>query len=380
MNAGAENLMMLSGDTVLATGRQGVFFGVLEEMAASFSRIDVISPRPEGPAVTHTLFGNVHLHPAAGSRLFQVAHILRTARALLAERRYLIITSHDYGFFYNGIAAYLIHRRTGTPYLSEIHHVPGHPRSAGLRERLDLPLNRVYARFAARHAAAIRVVNRVEMPNLLRSFGVPAEKVRVIPSLYLDTAVFQPMPEEKRHDVLLCGRLVRNKRFDLAIDAVHLLKEEGRRVSVLLVGDGPLRQRLLRQARVLGVHEQIVHERFLATAEDLARAYNRSRMLVCASTSEGGPRVTCEAMACGVPVISTPVGIMTELTRDGYNGLFFQWRADELAERMRMLLDDPALARNMGAAGRAAVMPFERRKMIRNYAESLKALAREARP
>ncbi len=380
MNAGAENLMMLSGDTVLATGRQGVFFGVLQELATHFSRIDVISPRPDGPTVTRSLFGNVFLHPAAGSRLFQVGHILRTAHALLAERPYLILTSHDYGFFYNGIAAYLIHRRTGLPYLSEIHHVPGHPRPAGLRERLDLPLNRVYARFAARHAVAIRVVNRVEMPDLLRSFGVPAAKVRVIPSLYLDTEVFRPLPVEKQHDVLLCGRLVRNKRFDLALEAVGLLKDEGRRVSVLLVGDGPLRERLFQLARALGIASQIVHERFLATAADLARAYNSARMLVCASTSEGGPRVTCEAMACGVPVISTPVGIMTELVRDGFNGLFFHWRAGELAEHMRTLLDDPALAKNLGAAGRAAVLPFERRAMLRNYADNLKALAREARP
>jgi glycosyltransferase involved in cell wall biosynthesis len=352
-----------------------VFYGVLEEMARHFARIDVISPRPGGAITTRELFGNVHLHPSERSRVFQVKHILATARRLMAERRYALITSHDYGLFYNGIAAYRLHRAMGVPYLSEIHHVPGHPRPASLRERIDLPLNWIYARFAARHAAAIRVVNRVEMPELLRSFGVPDEKIRVIPSLYLDTEVFRPRAVEKRHDVVICGRLVANKRFDLVVDAIKLLANRGRRVSLLMIGDGPLRQSLLEQAVSAGVRDQIVHEAFLPTAEDLAQAYCSARMLVCASTSEGGPRVTCEAMACGVPVITTPVGVMTELVKDGDNGLRFEWDSAALAAAIASLLDDPDRARRIGERGRAAVLPFERVKMIRNYAESLKQLA-----
>ncbi len=374
-----ENLMMLSGDTVLATGRQGVFFGVLEEMSRHFERIDVISPRPDGAITTRELFGNVHLHPATSSRLLQVRHVLRTARRLIAERRYALITSHDYGFFYNGIAAYRIHRATGVPYLSEIHHVPGHPRPASLRERIDLPLNQIYARFAARHAVAIRVVNRVEMPALLRSFGVPERKIRVIPSLYLDTEAFRPRAVDKRYDVVACGRLVANKRFDIVIDAIKRLANQGREISLLLIGDGPLREKLLEQAATAGVRGQITHVTFLPTVADLADAYASARVLVCASSSEGGPRVTCEAMACGVPVVSTPVGIMTELVQDGENGVLFEWDAARLAAAIALLLDDPARARRIGERGRQAVLPFERVKMIRNYVESLKELAREAR-
>lgn len=374
----APNLLMLSGDTVLATGRRGVFHGVLEELARHFARIDVIAPRPDGAVTTRELFGNVFLHPAAGSRFGQLRHILGTAGRLFAERRYAIVTSHDYGLFYNGLAAWRLKARFGVPYLSEIHHVPGHPRAANARERLDPLLNRWYARFAARHAVAIRVVNRVEMPRLLRSFGVPEAKIRVIPSLYLDTAVFAPRAVAKEHDVLLCGRLVANKRFDLVLDAVALLRARGRQASVLVVGTGPLDAALAAQARRLGIAEQVRREAFLATPDDLARAYSAARVLVCSSTSEGGPRVTCEAMACGTPVVTTPVGIMTELVEDGVNGFFFDWDPSHLAERLERLLADPELAARVGAAGRAAVLPFERRAMIRNYAEQLLELARGA--
>jgi glycosyltransferase involved in cell wall biosynthesis len=375
-----KNLLMLSGDTVLATGRQGVFFPVLEEMARHFDRIDVISPPPGGPITTRSLFGHVFLHPNPRGRLSQIGHILSTARTLLRERPYLLITSHDYGTFYNGIAAYRLKREFGVPYVSELHHVPGFPRPADLRERIEVPLNRIYARFAARHAVAIRVVNRVEMPTLLKRFGVPEDKIRVIPSLYLDVDVFTPQPPRvKDCDVLLVGRLVKNKRFDLVLDAVGRLRRAGRTVSIKLVGEGPLKAALFAQAERLGIRDQLRHVAFLPTANDLADAYRAARMLVCSSTSEGGPRVTCEAMACEIPVLSTPVGIMTELVNDGVEGRLFAWDVDALAEQIAWVLDHEAEAAAMARRGRAAVLPFERRAMIANYAHRLIELAAEAR-
>lgn len=377
--ASPANLLMLSGDTQLATGKRGVFFGVLEILARHFARIDIIAPRPDGPVTTRELFGNVFLHPGECSRAKQISHILTVAHALHRERSYAIATSHDYGFFYNGIAAYRLKKQYGLPYLSEIHHVPGHPLAASMRERLDKALARVYVPFAARHAAAIRVVNRVEMPKLLASWGIPANRVRVIPSLYLDHAVFRPLSVPKRFDLIAVGRLVANKRFDLVIDALARVRAMGRVVSLLLVGSGPLEADLLARARRLGVAEWIRHERFLATPDDLARAYAESKVLICASTSEGGPRVTCEAMACETPVISTPVGLMAELIHDGTNGLLFRWDVDELASSIVALLDDDEKRADMGRRAREAVTPFERESMIGGYASALLELAASAK-
>ena len=97
--------------------------------------------------------------------------------------------------------------------------------------------------------------------------------------------------------------------------------------------------------------------------------YNRARMLVCASTVEGNPRVTVEAMACGVPVLSTPVGIMPELITHGENGFLFPWNdADALAGDIRQMLDNPALRRQIAEAGRQSVQHFHAETIIEQYA------------
>jgi len=108
----------------------------------------------------------------------------------------------------------------------------------------------------------------------------------------------------------------------------------------------------------------------LESQADVARLYNQAGMLICASTVEGGPRVTVEAMACGTPVISTPVGIMPELLQDGENGLLWHWDVNELAAKIRIFLDDDSFRQRLGEAGRQCVQRFQADAVIEAYARS----------
>ncbi len=372
-------LMMVSGDRQSVLGEKGPFDVLQGEFSRHFERIDVLCPRPPRPPTVECIHGNVHLHPAPVGRARMVGWIAEAGRRLIAAHGHALIVSHDYGWFYNGLGSARLARRTGVPYLSEIHHVPGHPVAADWRERFDRRVARAYVRWARTRAAAFRVVNHVEMPALLRGWGVPDAMIRVIPSLYIDLAVFRPAAEPPpiEQDVCFVGRMVNNKGLDRIVDALALLAARGERRSALFVGRGPLRAATEARARARGIDARFVD--WIGTPEDLAAVYRASGLVVCASTCEGGPRFTVEAMACGTPVVSTRVGIMGELLAGGRAGALAGFDVASLADAIHGVLADPAHRRALGEQGHASAQRFERRAAIAAYAEAVKGLAAEAR-
>ncbi len=370
-------LLMVSGDRQVAIGERGPFTTLLGEFARHFERIDVLCPRPPRPPTVSVIEGHVYFHTAPVGRSRMPNWIAEEGARLVREHEPALITSHDYGWFYNGIGSARLSAATGVPYLSEIHHVPGHPVAADWREGFDKRVARTYVRWARSRAAAFRVVNSVEMPALLASWGVAPEQIRVIPSLYIDFDVFRPAAETViEQDVCFVGRMVINKGLDRIVDALALLQQRGTKASALFVGKGPLAKATQDRARAKNVDARFVE--WVESAGDLAAIYRASRIVVCASTCEGGPRFTVEAMACGTPVVSTRVGVMNELIRDGENGRFAGFDTASLADAIGRTLADEAERRALGEAGRLSVQHCERTRTIRGYADALKQLAGEA--
>lgn len=373
-------LLMLSGDR-LAAGETGPFHAMLREFSRHFERIDVICPRPAVPVTSTVLFDSVFLHPASVKRTGMVKYVFDTGRALLREHGAALITSHDYGWFYNGIGAAKLSKATGVPYVSELHHIPGHPIAADLRERFDKRVARAYVKFATGRVRAFRVVNKVEMPELLRSWGVPEDKILVLASLYIDLATFRaheprPVPE---HDVCFVGRMVNNKGLDRIVDALAHLAKKGAAPRGLFVGKGPLLDATRERARRRGIAERTQFVEWVANPADLADLYRKSRVVVCASTCEGGPRFTVEAMACGTPVVSTPVGVMSEIVRSGENGELVGFDTASLAEGLARVLGDETQRQRMGLRAARDVQRFEYTRTVANYALGLRALVEKAR-
>jgi glycosyltransferase involved in cell wall biosynthesis len=90
--------------------------------------------------------------------------------------------------------------------------------------------------------------------------------------------------------------------------------------------------------------------------EEMLDFYHSLDVYICASRTEGTPNPCLEAAACGLPVVTTRVGNMPELIRDGENGFFVERAAADIAEKLRRLRDDPELRNRLGRAARAAVV------------------------
>ena len=104
--------------------------------------------------------------------------------------------------------------------------------------------------------------------------------------------------------------------------------------------------------------------------------YRSLDVYVCASRSEGTPNPCLEAAACGLPVVTTRVGNMPELIRDGENGFFVEREVAAIAGKLARLRDDPGLRDRLGRAARAAVVAsWDWRRQAAGYEAMLQAAA-----
>lgn len=181
----------------------------------------------------------------------------------------------------------------------------------------------------------------------------------------IDCSKFEYSPRQRMPGepikVLTIARLMEKKGVAFAIDAVSRLLSKGERIDYSIVGDGVLREDLQQLIKNLGIDRQV---RLLGwkTHEEVKRLLEESHVLVAPSlTSESGdqegiPNAIKEAMATGLPVISTFHSGIPELVADGVSGLLVPERdAACLAEALAYLMSHPEMCNSMGKAGRMHV-------------------------
>lgn len=156
--------------------------------------------------------------------------------------------------------------------------------------------------------------------------------------------------------ILYVGRLVPEKGQAVLLEAVARLREEGRDVRVKLAGEGELRPHLEELCREAGIDDRVA---FLGpvSQERIRDLYAEAAIFCLPSFAEGVPVVLMEAMAMGLPVVTTRIAGIPELVEDGVGGVVVApGRADELAGRIAALLDDPDRRVELGAGGRRKVL------------------------
>lgn len=161
--------------------------------------------------------------------------------------------------------------------------------------------------------------------------------------------------------IISIARLVEMKGIAYAIEAIAKIIKTGRPLTYTVIGDGELREKLTQLIHDLGVSNEIKLLGWM-NHEAVNRLLQQAHILVAPSITatrgetEGIPNAAKEAMAMGLPVVSTLHGGNAELIEDSVSGFLVAERdADALAERLAYLCDHPERWPGMGQAGRAHI-------------------------
>ena len=287
-----------------------------------------------------------------------------------------LVHSHTWYANLGGHLAKLVH---GIPHVATVHSLePMRPWKA---EQLGggYAVSSWCERTALEAADAIIAVSAEHRRDLLRCYpAVDPDRVSVIGN-GIDTDEFRPDPDKDllerngvdvgRPYVLFVGRVTRQKGLTYLLDAAGKLDAHAQLVLCAGAADTPdlaaeIQSKL---ERVRAARDGLVLIERMVSRPELIQLLSHASVFVCPSIYEPLGIVNLEAMACATAVVATATGGIPEVVEDGVTGLLVPFDpvddpsrvprdperfADDLAERINMLLADSELARQLGEAGR----------------------------
>jgi glycosyltransferase involved in cell wall biosynthesis len=218
------------------------------------------------------------------------------------------------------------------------------------------------------------------------SIGAAQDRVTLLPQV-VDNSYFaarsKPFrtasPESKRalgvstpELILFVGQLSWRKGVLTLLEAFRRLAVKNDNVSLMLVGQGPLEAELLKRRVEYGLEKRvIVHGH--ASQTDLPGIYGAADVFVLPSLYDTFGVVICEAMACGLPIITTPnVGAVSSIVKDGVNGIVVNPDSvDELAAALEQVQRSQAMRLEMGAASRRIIADWDLELAARNFSQAI---------
>ncbi|KKP78005.1 MAG: Glycosyl transferase, group 1, partial [Candidatus Moranbacteria bacterium GW2011_GWF2_35_39] len=133
-------------------------------------------------------------------------------------------------------------------------------------------------------------------------------------------------------------------------------------LKILIVGNGALHNYLKLEIQNSKLNDRVILYGWAKDSAEVAKLINESRALIMLSYNEGGPRVILEALACGVPVIATPVGIVPDVLSLN-NGRIVEWSSNQAIkafDEIKSIKVATDLSR------------FDKAAAIKNYADNIK--------
>jgi glycosyltransferase involved in cell wall biosynthesis len=367
-------LLMLNYEFPPVGGGAGLAHAsLLREFATrSNLQVDVITCGTRPGVTRETFSGRVTIHRVGIHkkspyfwRRWEVIQWLgrahRPYQRLLAQNTYGLV--HAFFGFPSGWLCYRSRKRL--PYIVSLRGVDvpaGNPRF-NLEYKLLAPL--VFPpiwRHARRMVSCSQGLRRRALDFM------PKAAIEVIPN-GVDLEHFQPVPERPVSQglrLITVGRLSTNKRVNMLIDAVALLNQQDCPAHLTVVGDGALYDALNQRIHTAGL-THIIRLTGWCDRDQLPSLYRRSDLYVSSTLHEGMSNAMLEAMASGLPIVTTACEGVDELI--GTNGMVTGATPAALAEAIRNLATDPRRRQSMSREARVRAEGFSWRSVAQAYIE-----------
>ncbi len=194
--------------------------------------------------------------------------------------------------------------------------------------------------------------------QLSRDNGIAPERMTSVRT-GIDLARFRPLDKTQTRHTLrvadtptigILATLRDWKGHDYLLDALKILRPTFPQWRLLVIGDGPQRARLSARTRDESLADIV---RFVGNVDNVPEWLSALDLFALPSYGdEGVPQGIMQAMACGLPVVSTPVGAITEAVQDGTTGMLVAPKnAQALAQALATLMHDQTMRQQMGQAG-----------------------------
>lgn len=266
-----------------------------------------------------------------------------------------------------GFMALLLKWESGIHYIVSLRgaDVPGYSERFSVLYRILKPLVKlVWAR-------ADSVIANSQGLKTLALSSKPGQKIGVI---YNGIDIQEFFPEYNRDEqvfnILCLSRLTPRKGVTYLIDAVHKLSKKYPGIKLKIVGEGDSKQQLVDQVKNLSLEDNVEFTG-LIRHENLAPIYRKAHAFVLPSLNEGMSNVILEAIASGLPIVTTDTGGSKELVRDGVNGFIVKMKdSGDIAEKLERLITNPELCSSMSKESRKIAEGLSWEKVAKQYVDT----------
>ena len=175
--------------------------------------------------------------------------------------------------------------------------------------------------------------------------------------------------QERPYDVMFSGRIVAGKIPEFFVEVVERLILKRKKLSVLVIGNGPLREKFLNSLQSTGA--DLYYPGFIRQ-EDLPYYYTKAKVFLFTTICDAWGIVANEALASGTPVFTTPyAGVINDLVIDGYNGYIREVDSDAWASQVNVVLDDKVLLDKLSANAIKSIEGFNYDNAARGIIEAV---------